>query len=186
MARDSLADVLFADGPNSELASDLALFGQFEGAWDLDVRWFKEGELTRREHGEWHFGWILEGRAMQDVWIVPTRAERTRGAEPYEYGTSIRFFDPMINAWRSTWIGPAQGSVRTFQARRRGEEIVLDGQHLEGRDIEWVFSDIRPDYFSWRFQKRISPTDDWEVIQAFECRRMDPGRRTILKLSSRG
>ena len=27
----------------------------------------------RRRNGEWHFGWVLEGRAIQDVWIVPPR-----------------------------------------------------------------------------------------------------------------
>ena len=27
--------------------------------------------------GEWHFGWVLNGQAMQDVWIVPKRATAT-------------------------------------------------------------------------------------------------------------
>lgn len=172
MAPNPLADVLFATGPNSALASELSLFGQFEGSWDLDVQWFKDGALTRRERGEWHFGWILDGQAIQDVWIVPARAERTRGAEPYEYGTSVRFYDPSICAWRSTWLGPAQCSVRTFDACQRGDEIVLAGQQLNGRDIEWVFSNIGRDSFSWRFQRQRPDGEGWEVIQSFECRRV--------------
>jgi hypothetical protein len=27
--------------------------------------------------GEAHFGWALEGRAVQDVWMMPRRANRT-------------------------------------------------------------------------------------------------------------
>ena len=166
-----LMNVLLASGQNEAGASELALFGQFEGAWDLDVSWFKNGDLIREEKGEWHFGWILDGRAMQDVWVVPTRAEQERGSPPYEYGTSVRFFDAELGAWRSTWIGPVQGSVRPFTAKRRGEEIVLSGQQIDGKEIEWVFSDIRPDAFSWRFVKRTNDGSGWETVQAFECRR---------------
>lgn len=169
MTDHALTDVLLARGPNDDNASELALFGQFEGSWDLDVSWFKNGELMREERGEWHFGWILDGRAMQDVWIVPTRAEQRAGAPLYEYGTSVRFFDPAINAWRSTWIGPVQGSVRPFLAQRRGDEIVLSGQQLDGQDIEWVFANIQANSFSWRFLKRS--VDGWELVQAFQCRR---------------
>jgi hypothetical protein len=166
-----LTHVLFASGPHVGKKTELALFGQFEGSWDLDVSWFSGGQLTRRERGEWHFGWILGGGAMQDVWIVPPLDEQQEGASVYEYGTSLRFFDDQLNAWRSTWIGPVQGVVRPFIAMRRGDEIVLCGQQLEGRDIEWVFSDIRDDSFSWRFQKRVVDRDEWEVVQAFDCRR---------------
>jgi len=28
--------------------------------------------------GEWHFGWALDGRALADVWISPSRAARVR------------------------------------------------------------------------------------------------------------
>ncbi|HEV2594616.1 MAG TPA: hypothetical protein VGU01_05385 [Sphingomicrobium sp.] len=171
MTEHALANVLLAQGPNHDHAAELQLFGQFEGAWGLDVTWFRNGELVREERGEWHFGWILDGRAMQDVWIVPTKAEQETGAQPYECGTSVRFFDPDLKAWRSTWIGPVQGSVRPFLAERRGDEIVLSGQQLDGREIEWVFLNIGPDSFSWRFRKRSESGTDWEVVQAFECRR---------------
>jgi len=171
LADHPLADVLLAHGRSEDHATELALFGQFEGSWDLEVSWFKDGVRIRQEQGEWHFGWILGGRAMQDVWIVPTRSDQNAGTPPYEYGTSIRFIDPEIGAWRSTWIGPVQCSVRTFLAKQRGDEIVLSGQQLAGRDIEWVFSNITAESFSWRFQKRSDLGSTWEIVQAFECRR---------------
>jgi hypothetical protein len=166
-----LEKVLLAAAPLAALRQELMLFGQFEGAWELDVTWYREGEVVRREQGEWHFGWILAGRAMQDVWIVPPLAAQRSGAEPYEYGTSIRFFDPALGVWRSTWLGPVQGSVRPFEARARGSDIVLQGQQLDGADIQWVFSNIEHSAFSWRFTKRSPDGVTWDIVQAFECRR---------------
>jgi len=32
----------------------------------------------KEQRGEWHFGWVLEGRAIQDVILAPPREERHR------------------------------------------------------------------------------------------------------------
>ena len=69
----------------------LGTFGQFIGSWDLD--WYIEGA---RAKGELHFGWVLGGRAIQDVWVVPGRF----------HGSTLRFYDRALGAWRSTWIEP--------------------------------------------------------------------------------
>ena len=72
-------DALGADGPSADRAGKMDLYGRFVGSWDLDVRQFSEDGGERRRAGEWHFGWTLEGRAIQDVWIVPPRGELRRG-----------------------------------------------------------------------------------------------------------
>jgi hypothetical protein len=61
---------------------------------------------VRGIRGEVHFGWILEGRAVQDVWIM--RSERTANVEETMniYGTTLRVWDLSIQAWRITWINP--------------------------------------------------------------------------------
>jgi hypothetical protein len=84
---------LHADGPAPEHAAELMLFGQFVGDWELDVTWFHPDGSTTTLPGSWSFGWILGGRGVQDVWLVPGR----------EHGTTIRFYDPALGAWRSTW-----------------------------------------------------------------------------------
>jgi hypothetical protein len=162
---------LDATGPAEAHATELMLFGQFVGRWDLVVRWYERGEVVRQARGEWHFGWVLEGRAVQDVWIVPPRVERERGAEPYEYGTSLRFYDPAIGAWRSTWHGPVQGVVIPFIARGEGEEIVLEGRHPDGRRLRWVFSEIGDRGFRWRNLARPEDAGAWELVQDFAAER---------------
>src|SRR5262245_25747954 len=80
--------------PHADIPEEQRIFAPFIGDWDLIVKWYDEGgKLSREERGEWHFSWILEGRAVQDVWIVPPRHERIRRSDNYEYGTSLRFFD---------------------------------------------------------------------------------------------
>ncbi len=144
------------------LADRLHLFGQFIGSWDLDVRYHPVGAPERRLEGEWHFGWVLEGRALQDVWITPRRALRRRGPEPGwgDYGTTLRFYDPKIEAWRSTWIGPERGVVRCFVARPVGDEIVLEGSFEPGAATRWIFSRITPVSFHWR---AVESRDNWRT-----------------------
>ena len=69
-------EALSAAGPAPDRAAKMALYGQFVGSWELDVIEHRDDGMTRRRPGEWHFGWALEGRAIQDVWIVPPRGQR--------------------------------------------------------------------------------------------------------------
>ena len=164
-----IAAALLSDGPARDDQQELLLFGRFIGSWDLDVCWFDGGRVVRRERGEWHFGWILGGRAIQDVWIVPPRSDNVPDTDVYECGTSIRFYDPRLNAWRSTWHGPVQGSVRPFTANLQGTEIVLEGQELGGASIRWIFSDIESDRFAWRFETKLERSHSWATVQSFDC-----------------
>jgi len=105
----TFADALVSDAVHPDIPSSQRLFEPLLGSWHLEVKWFDEsGQLVRRQDGEWHFSRVLEGRAIQDVWIVPSRGQR--GQDDYEYGTSIRFYDPALGGWRST--GSARCAVR--------------------------------------------------------------------------
>jgi hypothetical protein len=92
----------------------------------------------------------IGGQGVQDVWIVPRRADRAARSDLYEYGTSLRFFDEKIGAWQSTWIGPMHGVVRTFIARRIGDQVMLETSEGEAPRMRWSFSDIHTSTFSWR------------------------------------
>jgi len=132
-----------------------------------------KGKLNREERGEWHFSWILEGRGIQDVWIVPPRVERSGGADLYEYGTSLRFYDPALKAWQSTWIGPMHQVVRTFIARKIGEQIILETTEGETPRMRWSFSDIQTNSFSWR--NELWTGSAWRTQQTFVARRSSTG-----------
>ena len=166
---------LVSTGPDPDLAEKLHLFGQFVGSWALDLTWFQDGQPVRREAGEWHFAWVLEGRAVQDIWIVPPREQRGAG-NLYEYGTTIRFYDPTIDAWRSTWHGPMVKCVIPFIGRQVGDEIVLEGRHWQNPDwpMHWIFSDVTGHAFAWRNMISQDGGTTWEKVLGFSARRTSP------------
>lgn len=170
-----MIEVLQASAPFDGMAEKLQLFGQFVGSWDARVVNYKpDGSNGQTVEAEWHFGWVLEGRAIQDVWIAPKRSFRAAGGNaPGDYGATIRFYDKNIDAWRSTWIGPVKGYVIPFIARQIGDEIVLEGKLAEGTEAKWIFSEITKDSFRWRF---VQSADGWtsEVkVQEMFCRRTE-------------
>ena len=62
---------LGADGPDPNMREKLMLFGQFVGDWDIvEARYPQPDGTEIKRKGEIHFGWILDGRAIQDVWMT--------------------------------------------------------------------------------------------------------------------
>jgi hypothetical protein len=159
-------DALLAAGPGPADRDTLQLFGQFVGSWDLTVTDVLPDGTTRTTAGEWHFGWLLGGRAVGDVWIYPARSV---SAVAEEHGLSVRFPDPAVGGWRSTWVGPRRRLVRQFVARQVGTEIVLAGHNDDGDDLQWVFSEITPTSFRWRNQ--VGGRTGWRVVQTFQAER---------------
>ena len=146
-----MIEALAAEGPFHEYADKLMLFGRLVGAWDIEGENFNsEGQVMREQQGEWHFGWVLEGRAIQDVILTPPRAERRKtGAPAGDYGTAIRFYDPRIDAWRVTAITPVFGVIVNLIARPVGDQIVLEGKGPDNKLYRWIFSDITDQTFRW-------------------------------------
>jgi hypothetical protein len=67
-----LIAVLHADRPAPDRADALALYGRFIGDWDADIATYTPDGVRHHGQGEIHFDWILEGRAIQDVWMAAT------------------------------------------------------------------------------------------------------------------
>ena len=150
------------------------LYGRFIGSWDLDVTQFPEGGPARRRKGEWHFGWVLEGRAIQDVWIVPRRGPLREGdaaANAFSYGTTLRIYDPRNDTWQIQWSDPVISNFLTMIGRKEGDDIVQLGRDQEGRPIRWSFSDITPDSFTWRGETSPDQGANWQLDVEFACRR---------------
>lgn len=143
-------------------AKELAGFGRLVGSWDLDVVYHHEDGRIEHRPGEWHFSWILEGRAIQDVWHVPAVEP---GAAPRVYGTTIRAWDPELGAWRVTWVSGLSGGTTSFIASAIAGEIVMESQGEE-QISRWIFSDITPD-----------GGRNWLVVQEMSARRRQAGGR---------
>ncbi len=173
MDANSMIEALQAGGPHPDLGDKSALFGQFVGAWDVNVTNIAPDGTTVELEGEWHFGWALEGRAIADVWIAPRRSLRN-GSEAAGYGITVRCYDPSIEAWRITWTGPGRAETHVIRliGRPVGDEIVLEAD-LEGeRRMRWVFSDITPMQFRWRSIDSGDGGASWHETQRMVARRV--------------
>lgn len=168
----NVMDALIAQGPAEENAGALRLFGQFAGSWDTSLHAPNAGGTATGGEGEIHMGWVLEGRALQDVWIFPKRS--TNPGEPRsEYGTTIRFFDRAAGNWRSIWITPVNHATRMFRVRADGDEIFLETRTAKGDPQRWIFSAITPTSFHWR---NVTTPDDgrtWQLREEVSARRAD-------------
>jgi hypothetical protein len=147
----AMIDALTADGPFPEHAERLTLFGRLVGSWDIVGRYFDaDGNVTREQTGEWHFGWVLEGRVIQDVIIAPPRDGREPGQPSKAYDTAIRAYDPEIDAWRVAVVAPIYGATVSLIAREHDGEIWLEGRAPDNSPIRWTFSEFSDDRVRWQ------------------------------------
>lgn len=120
---------LHTGGPAPAHAEQLMLFGQFVGSWCFaGVEYDLESGGSSPMHGEWHFGWVLQGRAVQDVLIVPG----PDGGPGEEYGSTLRYYDPEADLWRVTWVGPGSNAVKSLVATRLGRRSCWPGRPARG------------------------------------------------------
>jgi hypothetical protein len=154
LIRSSFAEVLHVNGPDTPRATELELYAWLVGQWDFDVTTTPEDGTTHRGHGEIHAGWVLQGRAIQDVWMIPRLRDRQPGIEPLPgagnwYGTTLRIYDPELDAWRILWNDPATNFFTQQIGRAQGSDIVQEGPDPRGGSSCWTFSEIKSDSFHW-------------------------------------
>ncbi len=150
------------------------IYGWLVGSWELDVLVYGADVAEQGLKGEAHFAWTLEGLAVQDVWIMPRRADRPEypAEAPRMYGTTLRVWDSSISAWRITWIDPGAGRRDELIGRRCGKDIVQIGTQANGTPIRWTFTEITPGSFHWIGEVLQADGKTWNAAGEFRARRI--------------
>lgn len=151
-----------------ELEDKEALYDWLIGSWNLTMFDYKDGNKLKTE-GECFFTWVLEGRAIQDVWIAPKRSERTSMMPKTNnrYGTSLRFYDASNNSWRIHWFNPVSGAINQLFAKKVGDDIVQEGKDGEWNLIRWSFVDIETNSFRWIGERSFDNGKLWKIEAEF-------------------
>ncbi len=160
-----------ASGPHPDWREQLQLFGQFVGEWDIDGVLIDEDGHRHPHPAEWLFTWALEGRAIQDVLISPPRHQDTTGRERFEYGTTIRLYDPQSGLWRITYISSITGQIHRLDGGLRGDAIVLQGPRPTGGLQRWQFSEITRNSFLWTGHVSTDAGATWRLDEEMRARR---------------
>jgi len=164
----AMLEALGAAGPHPDHADRLMLFGRFVGAWDVEATLIADDGKRSRHRGEWLFGWVLEGRAIQDVLISPPRRA---GGATLECGSTVRFYDPETDSWQITWITPPQRAVRRLVARPADHGILIEGREESGRLLRWTFTEISDDSFTWSGYISDDHGATWRHNEVMRCHR---------------
>lgn len=139
------------------------------GSWEVTAfDYFSDGTKIKTE-GECIFNWVLEGRAIQDLWIFPKRALRSPGMSRNRnrYGSTLRIYYPDARKWKVFWHNPVSGAYNELTAKRQGKDIVQEGIDSNGNLIRWVFSNIQQDSFHWYGEKSSDGGKHWELNTEF-------------------
>jgi hypothetical protein len=158
----SFIAALHSTGPAPDRAAKLGLYGWLIGQWEMDAIVHGDDGIEHRGTGEVHFGWVLEGRAIQDVWVLPG----------VFYGTTLRVYDPGLDAWHILWSDPMRQFYTRQIGRARGDDIVQEGKDDAGDLVRWSFTHIEPDSFRWLGERSRDSGSTWHLQAEFNARRV--------------
>ena len=162
--------LLISEQRSLEIPESADVYGWLCGSWDLAVIRYRAIDVSARGlTAEVHASRVLEGRAVQDVWIMPRRADRTAGSDPAMnmYGTTLRWWDASIQAWRIAWTNPIRSHREEQIGSWQGRDIVQTGTRSDGTQTRWTFTDITANSFHWRGEALYPNQAAWIVEGEF-------------------
>ena len=174
-ASNPMLEALYATQANPALADKLRLYDRFVGSWDLDVDYYPPTGGAQHAAAEWHFARVLDGRAIQDVWIFPSRSARAGHApEPWWfYGSTFRWYDPAIDGWHITYYEPTRPFALQQIGRAVGPDIVqVTGEDPSGLIRRWRFVEITEDSFRWIGDASRDKGATWTLELEMRARRV--------------
>jgi hypothetical protein len=165
--REAMVTALASANPNPSMGDEAQTFDRLVGTWDADFTFYRDDGTVFHKKGELLFGWIMDGRAIQDLWIgYPTEDQKER-----TIGTTIRFFDTALKQWRVVFVNPQFNYVVSTQGGREGGRIVLRGLDSDGLPIRWTFSEMKAASFHWQGEKSRDGGKTWKVEEDHHMKR---------------
>ncbi|QTQ10815.1 hypothetical protein HRI96_00550 [Treponema parvum] len=167
----SFSEALCSNEKNKIIPEAYDYFGGLIGEWAVEWRDRLDDTVPRRVKGEWIFSRVLEGTAVQDLFIVPSRTERLHNPQAdAEYGTTLRIYNPKTTVW-DIFYG-CTGSAFRLTAVKTGDEVVLT-ENGEGK-MRYIFSEITADTFRWR-KEYLNADGHWAVAAIVTAMRKKAG-----------
>lgn len=166
--------LLASDERSAEIPEASDVYGWLCGSWDLDVVRYRGVNVSAQGlKGEVHAVRVLEGRAVQDVWIMPRSAERHSGSDRSMnmYGTTLRSWDASSQAWRIAWTNPVTGHREEQLGRWNGGDILQEGTRADGTRTRWTFTEITSGSFHWKGEAQYPGKDAWTLEGEFLAKR---------------
>jgi len=169
---DDFIQTLLTAKPLQNKSDSMKLFGQFVGSWEWSGYDYSGDGSKTPTKGRWIFQSVLNGMAIQDVFIFEDPRSVKNQVSYAEYGTTLRFPNSDGETWQAVWVGPMNKVVRIFEAKAIGSEIVLEGKNDKNQPIHWIFSDMTENSFRWRGEYSADNGNSWVLYEELEARRI--------------
>lgn len=177
---------LVVAGPAAAGGENRELYGMLVGSWEGEWVDHLPAEDVRMS-AEVHASWVLEGRALQDLWLVPAPWDRDP-AKPLKsvlrHGTTLRIYDPKKDRWSINWFNPVSGLESHLEGRKEGDQIMQTGLDGKGQPTRWVFDEMHPDAFHWRAEGSSDGGKTWTCFAELAALRSVPSQLGPGKIAS--
>jgi hypothetical protein len=154
---------LKAEERHSSIPEADDIYGNFIGEWDFE--WVSNAGTPKefRVKGEWLFIRALEGRAIADLFICPSREERKREGMPEgEYGLSVRTYSPETRTWHVCYSCDGKPDVLESALVQNGDII----HNLVNKNYKsiWSFTEITNTSFHWSNRTSSDSGKTWVTV----------------------
>jgi len=168
-----LVAALEATNPNPSLGDQAQVLSRLVGAWDVEYTDFSKDGKSIHRTGEFIVSWVMDGRALQDLWIVDPSGKR-KDREVY---TTLHYFDAKSRTWHATFVDPEHGSIARFTGGPQGSDrFVIETADLGNPTNRWSFNDIGPDSFVYRDEASTDGGKSWRLQSEYQMKRRGTAR----------
>jgi hypothetical protein len=143
-----------------------AVLDQLTGTWDVAYEYVGKDGTLKHSRGQVHYGWILDGRALQEVWTSDAS-----GPDLRPYGTTINFYDSKQQRWTAVWVYPAEAMTTIVSGGDVNGSYVLTGKDESGKLQRWSTSVVEPDVVLGRFDLSSDDGRTWRQVGTNHMRR---------------
>lgn len=167
---------LQATRAHPSLGSDGEVFGRLIGKWNVEYSFIsKDGKVTH-ETGEYLAGWVTNGRAIQDVWVVnPSKTRKDR-----EIYTTLFYSNTKSKTWYASWFDPEHGFVARFTGSVEGNNrIVILTHDFGGNDDRWSFNEIGHNSFVFHVEESTDGGKTWRLAEEDRMTRSAADRPSV-------
>ncbi|WP_420320844.1 hypothetical protein [Flagellimonas sp.] len=161
---------LLSHAKNDEAPASTDHWGQLVGNWDIVVEMLDaSGEIKHSFNGEWNWFYVLNGMAIQDVFILPKRKEATD--QNLFYGIGLRIYNEKLNKWQTAYMDTSNRQMDMGEAISTAEKITLMETNRKKEKIRITYFDFQNNTFKWQQEVYNEDKKAWQITQLIHATR---------------
>lgn len=155
-----------ADDSSATKVAKSVVLDKLGGTWNVRYEFVDKTGRSRVNNGQVHYTWILDGKALQEVWTSDSEGK----AAPF--GTSINFYDPKRQQWTAVWVYPSQGETFQMTGGDVDGNFVLTGHDQSGALQRWSTHVASSDSVIGRFDISRDEGKTWKEVGVNHMKRV--------------